>query len=53
MASVPLLSHVAVLGQLAESIVAYRNQHGQFKDRQQLMSVSKLGSKAFQQAAGF
>lgn len=54
MASVPLLSHVAGIGpKLAESIVAYRNQHGQFKDRQQLMSVSKLGSKAFQQAAGF
>ncbi len=54
MASVPLLSYVAGIGpKLAENIVAYRNEHGRFKSRQQLSKVPKLGKKAFEQAAGF
>ena len=54
MASVSLLSHVAGIGpKLAENIVAFRDQNGRFKNRKQLMGVSKLGSKAFEQAAGF
>ena len=54
MASVSLLAHVAGIGpKLAENIVAFRDQNGRFKNRKQLMGVSKLGSKAFEQAAGF
>lgn len=54
MASVPLLSYVAGIGpKLAENIVAYRNSHGGFKNRQELTQVTKLGKKAFEQAAGF
>jgi uncharacterized protein len=54
MASAPLLSYVAGIGpKLAENIVQHRNQHGRFKNRNELTSVSKLGQKAFEQAAGF
>lgn len=54
MASVPLLSHVAGIGvKLAEKIVDFRNEHGRFQDRKQLLQVPKLGKKAFEQAAGF
>ena len=54
MASAPLLSCVSGIGpKLAENIVAYRNSNGRFTDRRQLSSVSKLGKKAFEQAAGF
>ena len=54
MASVSLLSRVAGIGpKLAENIVAFRDQNGRFENRKQLMGVSKLGSKAFEQAAGF
>jgi protein Tex len=54
MASVPLLSQVAGIGpKLAESIVEYRNNFGEFKNRKQLTKVPKLGKKAFEQAAGF
>ncbi|MFG0262737.1 MAG: Tex family protein [Novipirellula sp. JB048] len=54
MASVPLLSYVAGIGpKLAENIVAYRDRNGQFKNRQELTKVPKLGKKAFEQAAGF
>jgi uncharacterized protein len=53
-ASAPLLAYVAGIGpQLAENIVHYRNSNGRFTNRQQLMSVAKLGKTAFQQAAGF
>jgi uncharacterized protein len=53
-ASAPLLSHVAGIGpKLADGIVEYRNQHGCFEDRAQLLSVPKLGRKAYEQAAGF
>ncbi|MBL8889215.1 MAG: RNA-binding transcriptional accessory protein [Planctomycetaceae bacterium] len=53
-ASAPLLSYVAGIGpKLAESIVAHRDSHGRFLNRQELLSVPKLGKKAFEQAAGF
>jgi uncharacterized protein len=53
-ASAALLAHVAGIGpKLAERIVAYRNEHGAFRNRRQLLKVSGLGPKAFEQAAGF
>ncbi len=53
-ASKELLSYVSGLGpQLAKAIVAYRNEHGQFRSRQELHKVPRLGPKAFEQAAGF
>jgi uncharacterized protein len=53
-ASAPLLAHVAGIGpRLAENIIEYRNSNGRFTNRQQLLSVAKLGKTAFQQAAGF
>ena len=53
-ASAPLLAYVAGLGaQLAANIVAYRNEHGAFRSRRQLLDVSRLGPKAYEQAAGF
>ncbi len=53
-ASAPLLSHVAGIGpKLADGIVEYRNKHGCFEDRRQLLKVAKLGRKAYVQAAGF
>ncbi|CAM2007287.1 Tex family protein [Acanthopleuribacter pedis] len=54
MASAPLLARVSGLSQsLANNIVEYRNQHGRFADRKQLLEVKRLGPKAFEQAAGF
>ena len=54
MASAPLLSYVAGIGpKLADNIVNFRNENGRFSKRSELMSVSKLGKKAFEQAAGF
>ena len=53
-ASKELLTYVAGLTpSVANNVVTYRNQHGAFRDRQQLLNVPKLGPKAFQQAAGF
>jgi protein Tex len=53
-ASKQLLTYVSGLGpKLAENIVTYRNENGPFKSRQELKKVSKLGPKAFEQAAGF
>ncbi|KZE34975.1 RNA-binding transcriptional accessory protein [Crenobacter luteus] len=53
-ASVPLLTRISGLnGTLAANIVAYRDQHGAFKTRQELLKVSRLGEKTFEQAAGF
>jgi uncharacterized protein len=49
-----LLTYVSGLGpQLAKGIVEYRNEHGPFRSREELRKVSRLGSKAFEQAAGF
>ncbi|VAW94788.1 Transcription accessory protein (S1 RNA-binding domain) [hydrothermal vent metagenome] len=53
-ASVPLLTKVSGLSEsIATNIVNYREQHGAFTDRKQLLSVPRLGPKAFEQAAGF
>lgn len=53
-ASAPLLARVAGLNQaIANNIVEYRNQNGALTSRKQLMKVSRLGAKAFEQAAGF
>lgn len=54
MASAPLLTCIAGLNStVANNIISYRNEHGAFKDRQQLKKVPRLGDKAFEQAAGF
>ena len=53
-ASVSLLSYVSGLtGTTAKNIVAYRDENGVFTDRKQLLKVSKLGPKAYEQCAGF
>jgi len=53
-ASKQLLSHVSGLGPvLAGNIVEYRNQHGEFTSRAELLKVKRFGDKAFEQAAGF
>ncbi|MCB9574295.1 MAG: RNA-binding transcriptional accessory protein [Kofleriaceae bacterium] len=53
-ASSLLLAHVAGIGKaLAKKIVVHREQHGAFRSRRQLLEVSGLGPKAFEQAAGF
>ncbi|MDO8276926.1 MAG: Tex family protein [Burkholderiaceae bacterium] len=53
-ASVPLLSRVSGLsGAVARSVVRWRESHGAFRNRQQLMEVSGLGAKTFEQSAGF
>jgi uncharacterized protein len=53
-ASAPLLTKVSGLSDtLANNIVAYREQNGAFRSRQQLLKVPRLGAKAFEQAAGF
>ncbi len=53
-ASAPLLARVSGLGaSLAESIVYHRNQGGPFKTRRELLKVSRLGPKTFEQCAGF
>ncbi|MDR3504206.1 MAG: Tex family protein [Legionella sp.] len=53
-ASAALLSHISGLNEtLAKNIVQYRDEHGAFSNRMQLKNVSRMGEKAFQQAAGF
>ncbi|MDB9334334.1 Tex family protein [Nodularia spumigena] len=53
-ASKELLTFVSgITATVANNIVAYRNEHGVFKNRRQLLKVAKLGPKAFEQAAGF
>ncbi len=53
-ASKQLLAYVSGIGPgIAENIVAYRNENGAFKSRQDLLKVPRLGPKAFEQAAGF
>ncbi|AQZ94326.1 Tex family protein [Halopseudomonas phragmitis] len=53
-ASAPLLTRVSGLNPtIAQNIVEYRNQHGAFRSRRELLKVSRLGDKTFEQAAGF
>ena len=53
-ASAPLLTRVSGVGaSLAKRIVAWRNENGAFKSRNDLKKVSGLGPKAFEQCAGF
>jgi uncharacterized protein len=53
-ASAPLLSRVSGLSEsLANNMVAYRDEHGAFGNRRQILKVSRLGAKAFEQCAGF
>jgi len=53
-ASKQLLTYVSGLGpQLAQNIINYRDENGPFKSRRELKKVSRLGAKAFEQAAGF
>ena len=53
-ASKHLLTYVSGLGpQLAQNIIDYRLENGPFKTRQELKKVPRLGSKAFEQCAGF
>lgn len=53
-ASAQLLNRVAgVSSKIADNIVKYRQEHGIFKSRDEIMNVSMLGPKAFEQCAGF
>lgn len=53
-ASVPLLARVAGLTKMmAQNIVSWRDDNGRFSNREQLLKVSRLGPKAFEQCAGF
>ncbi|SFE13767.1 Tex family protein [Thermophagus xiamenensis] len=53
-ASHHLLTYISGLGpSLARNIVAWRNENGPFKSREELKKVPRLGNKAFEQAAGF
>lgn len=53
-ASAPLLARVSGLsGAVAASVVRWRDANGAFRNRQQLLEVSGLGAKTFEQAAGF
>jgi uncharacterized protein len=53
-ASVPLLARVSGLsGSVAKAVVRWREAHGAFKSRKQLMEVAGLGAKTFEQSAGF
>ena len=53
-ASKELLKYVSGLSErLAGNVIKYRNEHGAFPSRKDLMGVSGMGPKTFQQAAGF
>ena len=53
-ASASLLEYISGISKtLAKNIVAYRETNGRFGDRRELLKVSKLGPKAFEQCAGF
>ena len=53
-ASAPLLEYISGISKtLAKNIVAYREENGRFLSRKQLLKVTKLGPKAFEQCAGF
>lgn len=53
-ASAPLLSYVSGIGpSVAQNVVKYRDQHGGFKNRSELLKVSRFTQKVFEQSAGF
>jgi len=53
-ASKQLLTYVSGLGpSLAQNIVKWRDEKGPFKSREELLQIPRLGSKAYEQAAGF
>ncbi len=53
-ASKQLLTYVSGLGpSLAENIVRFRDENGPFKSRKEILSVPRLGPKAFEQCGGF
>jgi len=53
-ASVALLTRVSGLTKtMAQNVVNYRDEHGRFNNRKELKKVTRLGPKAFEQAAGF
>lgn len=53
-ASKQLLSYVSGIGEtLAKNIVEYRNEHGAFKTRKDLLKVARMGDKVFEQCSGF
>lgn len=53
-ASKELLTFVSgITPTVAQNIITYRNERGAFRNRKELLKVSKLGPKAFEQAAGF
>ena len=53
-ASISLLSYVSGIGpKLAENIFEYRNENGPFTSRNEIKNVPRLGTKAFEQGAGF
>ena len=53
-ASASLLEYVSgITKTIAKNIVAYRESNGRFQNRKELLSVPKLGPKAYEQCAGF
>lgn len=53
-ASASLLEYISGISKtVAKNIVSYREENGRFKNRKELLKVSKLGPKAFEQCAGF
>ena len=49
-----LLSYVSgINGTIAKNIVKYRDEHGELKERKELLKVSKLGPATYKQCAGF
>ena len=53
-ASASLLEYISGISKtVAKNIVAYREENGRFDNRKQLLKVSKLGPKAYEQCAGF
>lgn len=53
-ASEELLKNISGLsGASAKSIVQYRREHGELKNRQELKKIPKIGAKSYEQAAGF
>lgn len=53
-ASASLFSYISGISKaIAKNIVAYREEHGAFNSRNQLLKVAKLGPKAYEQCAGF